>query len=87
MEAHIMAMPEVAEAAVIAIPDPKWQERPLACVVPKPGSDVTLEAVCLHLEANGWAKWQLPDRLEIIDAVPKTAVGKFDKKVLRGRLA
>jgi fatty-acyl-CoA synthase len=87
MEAHIMAMPEVAEAAVIAIPDPKWQERPLACVVPKPGSDVTLEAVCLHLEAKGWAKWQLPDRLEIIDAVPKTAVGKFDKKVLRGRLA
>jgi fatty-acyl-CoA synthase len=83
MEAAIMAMPTVAEAAVIAIPDPKWQERPLACVVPRPGETVTLDDVCAHLSASGFAKWQLPDRIELIDAVPKTSVGKFDKKVLR----
>jgi acyl-CoA synthetase (AMP-forming)/AMP-acid ligase II len=85
MEAAIMAMPDVAEAAVVAIPDPKWQERPLACVVPRPGATVTLEDVCAHLSSSGFAKWQLPDRIELIDAVPKTTVGKFDKKVLRAR--
>jgi fatty-acyl-CoA synthase len=87
MEAAIMAMPDVAEAAVVAIPDPKWLERPLACVVIKSGADVTVEAVRAHLEAHGFARWQLPDRIEIIDEVPKTAVGKFDKKVLRARFS
>jgi fatty-acyl-CoA synthase len=85
MEAAIMAMAEVAEAAVVAVPDAQWQERPLACVVPKPGAEVTLQAVHERLLASGFAKWQLPDRLEVIDEVPKTSVGKFDKKVLRGR--
>jgi len=85
MEAAIMAMPDVAEAAVVAVPDPKWQERPLACVVPRPGASVTVSAVRDHLESSGFARWQLPDRVEIIDEVPKTAVGKFDKKVLRAR--
>jgi acyl-CoA synthetase (AMP-forming)/AMP-acid ligase II len=85
MEAAIMAMAEVAEAAVVAVPDPKWQERPLACVVLRPGATVARDAVRAHLEANGFARWQLPDRVEVIDAVPKTAVGKFDKKVLRAR--
>ena len=87
MEAAIMAMPEVAEAAVIAVPNAKWQERPLACVVPRPGHEVTLEAVRSHLERSGFARWQLPDAVELIDAVPKTAVGKFDKKVLRAQFA
>ena len=87
MEGDIMAMPEVLEAAVIAIPDPKWQERPLAAVVPRPGGSVSVEAVRAHLESRGWARWQLPDRIEIIDQVPRTSVGKFDKKVLRGRFA
>jgi fatty-acyl-CoA synthase len=87
MEAAIMAMPAVAEAAVVAIPDPKWQERPLACVVPKPGVEVSVNDVRDHLEASGFARWQLPDRVEIIDEVPKTAVGKFDKKVLRARFS
>ncbi|MGI8609618.1 MAG: long-chain fatty acid--CoA ligase [Candidatus Dormibacteria bacterium] len=85
MEASIMGMPEVSEAAVVSIPDDKWGERPLACVVPRDGTEVTLEQVRAHLENNGFAKWQLPDRVEIIEAVPRTSVGKFDKKVLRVR--
>ncbi len=85
MEAAIMAMPDVAEAAVIAIPDPKWQERPLAAVVPREGATIDIDGVRAHLRESGFASWQLPDRIEIIEEVPKTAVGKFDKKVLRGR--
>ena len=85
MEAQIMAMPQVFEAAVIAVPDPKWQERPLAAIVPCPGVAVTLDDVHAHLTAGGWARWQLPDRVEIIDQLPRTSVGKFDKKVLRAR--
>jgi fatty-acyl-CoA synthase len=85
MERAIMALPEVAEAAVIAIPDDKWQERPLACVVVRPGHTLALPAVRDHLQAAGFATWQLPDRIELIEAVPKTSVGKFDKKVLRAR--
>jgi fatty-acyl-CoA synthase len=85
MEAAIMAMSQVAEAAVIAIPDPKWQERPLACVVVRPDAELSLDDVNRHLEAHGFARWQLPQRIELIDAVPKTAVGKFDKKVLRAK--
>jgi fatty-acyl-CoA synthase len=85
MEAAIMAMPGVAEAAVVAVPDPKWLERPLACVVLKPSASVTVAQVRAHLEQHGFARWQLPDRIELIEEVPKTAVGKFDKKVLRAR--
>ena len=87
MEGHIMAMPQVAEAAVVAIPDPKWQERPLACIVLKPGQTLTLDQVRAHLESHGWARWQLPDRIELIEQVPRTSVGKFDKKVLRAQFA
>jgi fatty-acyl-CoA synthase len=87
MERAIMALPEVAEAAVIAIPDPKWQERPLACIVLRSGASLELPQVHEHLKRNGFATWQLPDRMELIDAVPKTSVGKFDKKVLRARFA
>lgn len=85
MEGALMGMDSVLEAVVVAIPDPKWQERPLACVVPKDGSTVTLDMVREHLAKSGFAKWQLPDRLEIIDSVPRTSVGKFDKKVLRSK--
>jgi fatty-acyl-CoA synthase len=87
MEGHIMAMPGVAEACVIAVPDDKWQERPLACIVPREGQTITCDDVREHLTANGWAKWQLPDSIEIIEAVPRTSVGKFDKKELRKRFA
>jgi fatty-acyl-CoA synthase len=85
MEAAIMAMPDVLEAAVIAVPDPKWVERPVAFVVPHAGRSVAADAVRRHLESSGFARWQLPDRVELIDEVPKTAVGKFDKKMLRAR--
>ena len=85
MEAALMAMPDVAEASVIAVRDPKWQERPLACVVLRPGAELSPSAVAEHLQAHGFARWQLPDRIEVIDEIPRTSVGKFDKKVLRAR--
>jgi fatty-acyl-CoA synthase len=86
LENEIMAHPSVREAAVIARPDERWGERPLACVVPEEGETLTLEDLCEHL-APRVAKWWLPDALEIVDEVPKTSVGKFDKKVLRKRLS
>jgi fatty-acyl-CoA synthase len=72
----------VAEAAVIAINHPKWSERPLACVVIKQGAGVTKEQIYDHLGQN-FAKWWMPDDIVFIEAVPKTSVGKFDKKTLR----
>jgi fatty-acyl-CoA synthase len=74
----------VLEAAVIAIAHPKWQERPLACVVPKPEfkDSLTKNEVLDHLRSK-FDKMYLPDDVVFIEAVPKTSVGKFDKKVLR----
>jgi fatty-acyl-CoA synthase len=89
LENALMAHPAIAEAAVIAIPDPKWSERPLACIVIKPGqggdNELLKAALAAHLLAHGFAKWQLPDRYEIIDAVPRTSTGKFWKLKLRER--
>ena len=85
LENAIMAHPCVAEAAVIAIPDEKWGERPLACVVLKPGQSATPQQFDGHLLERGFAKWQLPDRYEFIDAVPRTSTGKFWKVKLRER--
>jgi fatty-acyl-CoA synthase len=87
MEAAIMALPGVNEAAVIAVPDPKWIERPRAYVVLAADAAPDADAVRDHLESSGFARWQLPDRVEVIDEIPKTAVGKFDKKLLRARIA
>jgi fatty-acyl-CoA synthase len=87
MEAAIMALDAVAEAAVIGVPDPKWQERPVACVVLHDGADLDLDEVHRHLQDQGFARWQLPDRIERIAEVPRTTVGKFDKKSLRARFA
>ena len=80
-----MAHPGVAEAAVIAKPDERWSERPLACVVLEEGASVSAEELREHL-ADRVAKWWIPDEFAFIDEVPKTSVGKFDKKVLRKRL-
>ena len=87
LENAIMAHPAVAEAAVIAIPDEKWSERPLACVVLKAGHSVTAQEFGAHLLQHNFAKWQLPDRYEFIDAVPRTSTGKFWKMKLRERFA
>jgi fatty-acyl-CoA synthase len=80
----IMSHPKVLEAAVIAVPHPKWVERPLACVVPKPGASLQPAEIVEYLRPR-LAKWALPDEVVLLDAVPKTSVGKFDKKVLRER--
>jgi fatty-acyl-CoA synthase len=86
METTIMGHPKVLEAAVIAVPHPQWQERPVACVVPKPEfKDQLTEREILDYLRPLVAKWWLPDEVLFIDAVPKTSVGKFDKKVLRER--
>ncbi|MBK0394800.1 long-chain fatty acid--CoA ligase [Ramlibacter algicola] len=87
LENAVMAHPAIAEAAVIAIPDEKWGERPLACVVRKKDQDVTAEQLNAHLLQRGFAKWQLPDRYEWLDAVPRTSTGKFWKLKLRERFA
>ncbi len=86
LESLIMGHPDVLEAAVIAVPHPKWIERPLACVVPKPESKGKLtERDIIEFLRPQVSKWMLPDEVLFIDAVPKTGVGKFDKKVLRER--
>ena len=86
LETTIMGHPKVLEAAVIAVPHEKWQERPLACVVPKPEfkGQLTAQEILDYLTPRV-AKWWLPDEVTFIEAVPKTSVGKFDKKVLRER--
>ncbi|MFE3524833.1 long-chain fatty acid--CoA ligase [Streptomyces sp. NPDC059161] len=86
LENALMAHPEVVEAAVVAVPDDKWGERPLATVVLKPGATADYTALKAFL-AGKIAKWQLPERWALIDAVPKTSVGKFDKKVIRRQYA
>ncbi|MGA5509309.1 long-chain fatty acid--CoA ligase [Streptomyces umbrinus] len=88
LENALMAHPDVAEAAVVAVPDDKWGERPLATVVLKEGSGADFESLRSFLAGEGKiAKWQLPERWTIIESVPKTSVGKFDKKVLRRQYA
>ena len=82
-----MAHPKVMEAAVIAVPDQQWAERPLAAVVPAPGVEAVTEAELLEFLAPQFAKVQLPDHIIVMQALPKTSVGKFDKKVLRQQFA
>jgi fatty-acyl-CoA synthase len=86
LENEIMAHPDVLEAAVIAVPDERWSERPCACVVARDGAELDAAGVVGFLDGRV-AKWWLPDRVEFIDEVPKTSVGKFDKKALRARFA
>jgi fatty-acyl-CoA synthase len=82
LENLLAGSPDVAEVAVIGIPDEKWTERPLACVVPRNNTDPSTLARFLHGKV---ASWQVPENWTFIDEVPKTTVGKFDKKVLRAR--
>jgi fatty-acyl-CoA synthase len=82
LENALMGHPAVAEAAVIAVPDEKWSERPLAVVVLKEGEAATPDELRAYLEPN-FARWWLPDQFEFVDEIPKTAVGKFRKTALR----
>jgi fatty-acyl-CoA synthase len=86
LENEIMAHPRVVEAAVIGIPDAKWGERPLACVVAEDGEELTADEIRAFLDGRV-AKWWIPESVEFIDEVPKTSVGKFSKKTLRERFA
>ncbi|WP_329253373.1 long-chain fatty acid--CoA ligase [Streptomyces sp. NBC_01478] len=88
LENALMSHPDVTEAAVVAVPDEKWGERPLATVVLREGSTADFESLRAFLaDAGKIAKWQLPERWTVIESVPKTSVGKFDKKVLRRQYA
>jgi fatty-acyl-CoA synthase len=84
LENTLMGHRDVMEAAVIGIPDEKWDERPLACVVIRPGSNLTVAQLREYLQ-NRVAKWWIPEKWAFITQVPKTSVGKFDKKVLRAQ--
>jgi fatty-acyl-CoA synthase len=86
LENALMGHPGVLEAAVIARPDERWQERPVACVVPRPGQTLTAEELLEYLRPR-FAGWWLPDAVVFLPEIPKTGVGKFDKKVLRERYA
>ncbi|MEU6220528.1 long-chain fatty acid--CoA ligase [Streptomyces sp. NPDC047022] len=88
LENALMSHPDVAEAAVVAVPDDKWGERPLATVVLKAGATADFATLRSFLEEEARiARWQLPERWTVVESVPKTSVGKFDKKVLRRQYA
>ncbi len=87
LENQLLGHPGVLEAAVVGIPDPRWDERPLACVVRRPGPQgeaLTPEALALFLSGKV-VRWQVPEYWSFIAEVPKTTVGKLDKKLLRAR--
>lgn len=86
LENHLMAHPAVAEAAVIAIPDSRWGERPLAVIALRDGATTDPDQLREHLAAE-FARWQLPERFEFIPAIPRTATGKFKKIALRERFS
>jgi fatty-acyl-CoA synthase len=84
LENTLMGHPAVLEAAVIGVPDDRWDERPMACIVVREGASTSAEELMAWL-GERTAKWWVPERWSFIDEVPKTSVGKFDKKVLRAR--
>jgi len=86
IENMLMGHPAVKEAAVVGVPHPKWQERPLAAVVLKEGEQATADELRAFL-AQSFAKWQLPDAFVFLDALPRTSVGKFKKTALREQFA
>ena len=82
LENELMAHDDVTEASVIAVDHEKWQERPMACVVLREGAEVTDDELEAHL-AERFPDWWLPDRYEVVESIPRTSTGKFDKKTLR----
>jgi fatty-acyl-CoA synthase len=85
LESALMAHPAVFEAAVIAVPDERWSERPFACVAAAPGTDAA--ELTEFLAGREVPRWWLPDCFAFVEEIPKTSVGKFDKKALRGAYA
>ena len=85
LENHIVAMTDVAQAAVVAQPHPKWDERPVAMVIMNEGAELNADAVIEHCSSI-FAKWQLPDEIIETDNIPLTSTGKIDKKTIRARL-
>jgi len=86
LENHIVALPGVRQAAVVAQPHPKWDERPVALVILLEGANVTKDLILDHC-AEIFAKWQLPDDVIFVHEIPLTSTGKIDKKVIRSQLA
>jgi acyl-CoA synthetase (AMP-forming)/AMP-acid ligase II len=86
LESAVMSDPRVREAAVIGVSDPRWGERPMACVVPAPGVNLTADDVREHLR-DRVASWWIPERIELMSEIPKTATGKWSKQALRRRFA
>lgn len=85
LEHALMDHPDVAEAVVVAVPDARWQERPWACVVPRQGTEIDVEELLAPLRGR-FPRWWIPDRVVLVDAIPRTATGKFDKRSLRARM-
>jgi fatty-acyl-CoA synthase len=86
LENHLMAHPDVVEAAVVGVPDERWQERPLASIVVRSGGSLSADELRTFL-SDRVPHWQLPERWTFIAEIPRTSVGKFDKKVLRRQYA
>ena len=86
LENHLIAHPAVLEASVVGVPDDRWQERPLAVVVLREGADATPQELRAFL-SNKVVRWWLPERWTFVDGVPRTSVGKYDKKTIRARHA
>jgi fatty-acyl-CoA synthase len=91
IEDLILRLAQVAEAAVVGMPDERWGERPVALVVVKPGQSLTPEAIRTHIAdfaARGVvSRYAIPERVHFVTAIPKTSVGKLDKKLIRAKLA
>jgi fatty-acyl-CoA synthase len=85
LENHIVAMPGVTQACVVAQPHPRWDERPVALVIRAPGVEISAAAILEHC-ATKFAKWQLPDEVLFVDSIPHTSTGKMDKKTVRAKL-
>lgn len=86
LENCLIAHPDVVEAAVVGVPDERWQERPLAVVVARDGADVSADGLRKYL-ADKVVRWWLPERWTFVEEVPRTSVGKYDKKTIRSRYA
>ena len=84
LEQALATHPDVLEAAVVARPDPEWDERPVAFVVARPGATLSRDQLGEFLRARV-VTWWVPDEFELVDELPKTSVGKIDKRELRGR--